>query len=110
MNDITESEFKGKTFVFDNSGRARAAFWLDVKDHDSQLNVWNKVGVKFLTEPEGESDLIECEVFDLDGKDLFIDDYHGTELKMGSKVIGTTTFATMEMLQMFNGPEISVLT
>lgn len=97
---------KDKSFVFDNSGRARAAFWLNIESHDDKLNFWDKVGVKFLTEPKEDSDTIECEVFDLEGKHLFIDDSSGTEMKMGSRVSGTTSFNKMIMLEAFNGPEV----
>ncbi len=97
---------KGKSFVFDNSDRARAAFWLNIENHDDKLNFWNKVGVRFLTEPKDDSDPIECEVFDLEGKHLFIDDSSGTEMKMGSRVSGTTSFSNMIMLEVFNGPEV----
>lgn len=100
---------KGKTFTFDNSGRARAAFWLNTKDHDDKLNLWDKVGVTFLTEPKDDSDPIECEVFHLEGKDLFIDDSYGTEMKMGSRVSGSTSFNQMIMLEAFNGPEVCKL-
>lgn len=102
-----ESQLKGKTFIFDNIDRTRVAFWMYTQDHPEMLNFWNKVGVTFHTEPSSMEDQLQCEVFDLDGKDIYADDSVGTQRKLGNRIVGTISARELMFLKMFNGVNVS---
>lgn len=107
MSEDADFVLSGNTFIFDNEGRARAAFHLRVEEHPD-LNLYGKVGVKFADKAVGE--VHECEVFDLDGKELSADDSNGTRIMLGSRVRGKVTKADLEMLLLFNAPSVRKVT
>lgn len=102
-----ENCLKGKSFIFDNTGRAKAAFWLYTQEHPEMLNFWNKVGVTFYTEVTSMEDELQCEVFDLEGKEIYVDDSTGIQKNLGTKVSGTISARELMFLKMFNGVDVS---
>jgi hypothetical protein len=51
-------------------------------------------------------DQLECEVFDLEGKDIYVDDSVGTQRKLGNRISGTLSARELMFLKMFNGVNI----
>ncbi len=101
-----ENHLKGKTFIFDNVDRTRATFWVYIQDHPKMLNFWNKVGVTFHTEPTSMEDQLQCEVFDLDGKEIYADDSLGVRRKLGNRISGVISTRELMFLKILNGVDI----